>query len=60
MKSYKNLFGKICNFDNLYLASRKAEKGKRFRHEVAVFNINRMENLLAIQRLLQAGGFAIN
>ncbi|MFQ5602753.1 MAG: reverse transcriptase domain-containing protein [bacterium] len=57
MKSYTNLFKKICSFENLYLASRKAEKGKRFRHEVAVFNARRAENLLDIERLLRAGRY---
>lgn len=55
MKSYLNLFDEICAFENLYLASRKAEKGKRFRDEVAVFNARRAENLLEVQRLLRAG-----
>ncbi|MCI0695825.1 RNA-directed DNA polymerase [candidate division KSB1 bacterium] len=41
MKSYSNLFDQICAFENLYLASKKAEKGKRFRHEVAAFNARR-------------------
>ncbi|RIK78568.1 RNA-dependent DNA polymerase [candidate division KSB1 bacterium] len=55
MKSYTNLFDEICAFENLYLASRKAEKGKRFRDEVSVFNARRAENLLEMQRLLRAG-----
>lgn len=57
MKSYTNLFEKICAFENLYLASRKAEKGKRFRHEVAAFNAQRAENILEIQKLLRAGEY---
>ncbi len=57
MKSYSNLFDKICAFENLYLASKKAEKGKRFHHEVAVFNARRAENLLEIQKLLRAGQY---
>jgi len=57
MKSYTNLFDPICTFENLYLASQKAEKGKRLRHEVAVFNLRRAENLLQIQKLLRAGEY---
>jgi retron-type reverse transcriptase len=57
MKSYTNLFEDICAFENLYRASRKAEKGKRFRHEVAVFNQRRAENLLKIQELLRSGSY---
>jgi len=57
MKSYNQLFEKICSFENLYLASRKAEKDKRFRHEVAVFNARRVENLLEIEHLLRTGTY---
>ena len=57
MKSHSNLFNKICAFENLYLASKKAEKGKRFRNEVAVFNARRFENLLEMQKLLRAGQY---
>ncbi len=54
MKSHSHLFDQICAFENLYLASKKAEKGKRFRHEVAEFNARRFENLLEMQKLLCA------
>jgi len=57
MKTYTNLFERICSFENLYLASRKAERGKRFRHEVALFNARRPENLLEMQRLLVTGQY---
>jgi hypothetical protein len=29
MKTYKHLYEKICDFENIYLAWRKARKGKR-------------------------------
>ncbi len=32
MKTYRNLYGQIVSFENLYLAFRKARKGKRGRH----------------------------
>jgi retron-type reverse transcriptase len=57
VKSHSHLFDQICAFENLYLASKKAEKGKRFRHEVAEFNARRFENLLEIQALLRAGQY---
>jgi retron-type reverse transcriptase len=57
VKSYTKLFDQICAFENLYLASKKAETGKRFRHEVAIFNAQRAENLLEIQRLLRVGKY---
>jgi retron-type reverse transcriptase len=57
MKSYTNLFDSLCAFENLYLASKKAEKGKRFRHEVAEFNARRFENLLEMQKLLRTGQY---
>jgi RNA-directed DNA polymerase len=37
MKTYKNLYPRICAFDNLYLAFRKARRGKRSRPDVAAF-----------------------
>jgi len=57
VKSHSHLFDPICSFENLYLASKKAEKGKRFRHEVAAFNARREENLIEIQTLLRAGEY---
>ena len=34
MKRYGNLYPQIVEFDNIYLAARKAQKGKRFRENV--------------------------
>lgn len=33
MKTYKHLYPQVCDFENLYLAWRKARKGKRGRDE---------------------------
>ena len=53
MKTWKNLYPEICSFSNLLLASRKAQRGKRFRPDVYAFNARLEENLLELQRELQ-------
>ncbi len=40
MKTYRNLYAQIISFENLYLAFRKARKGKRSRPEVAAFELD--------------------
>ena len=40
MKSYKNLYPQICDWENLYKAWRKARKGKRSREPAAHFESN--------------------
>ena len=40
MKTYRNLYAQIISFENLYLAFRKARKGKRGRPEVAAFELD--------------------
>ena len=40
MKRYGNLYPQIVEFENIYLAARKAKKGKRFRDNVLEFNYN--------------------
>lgn len=40
MKSYLNLYPKVCAWDNLFLAYRKARKGKRGRLPAATFEFN--------------------
>jgi len=41
MKTHKNLYPKICTFENLLLAAQKAQKGKRFQENVAAFNFSK-------------------
>lgn len=48
----KNLFPKIIDFENLYIAALEARKGKRFRDEVLKFNSQLEENLIIIQNEL--------
>ena len=52
MKTYKNLFDKICSFENLHLAYLKARKCKRYRSEILKFSYNLEENLLRLQQEL--------
>lgn len=51
-KTYKNLWTEIVSFENLLLASKKAQKGKRFKDSTALFNLNLEKELLKIQRQL--------
>ncbi len=52
MKTYNNLFNKICAFQNLYLAYLKARKCKRYRKDILKFSYNLEENLLMLQEEL--------
>lgn len=55
MKTYKNLYPQICAFDNLYQSHRQARRGGKRKHpEVAEFEHNLGENLLALQDELLA------
>ena len=49
MKTHKNLFNRICTFDNLHQAYLGARKCKRYRQEILQFSWNLEENLLQIQ-----------
>ncbi|MGJ3253254.1 MAG: RNA-directed DNA polymerase [Elainellaceae cyanobacterium] len=53
MKRYGNLWPQIIDFENILLAARNAQKGKRFRDNVLAFNYNLEHELNQIQRLLQ-------
>jgi len=52
MKRYGNLFPYIVSFDNLFSASRKARKGKRFKSNVIAFEMNIEEELLRLREEL--------
>lgn len=52
MITYKNLFPEIVSFENLLKAAQKAQKGKRFKHSTAFFNLNLEKELLCLQRQL--------
>ena len=48
MKTYKNLYPQIYDFENLYLAYRKARRGKRQREQVYRFEFDLEGNLLEV------------
>ena len=50
MKRYGNLYPQIIDFENILLAARKAQKGKRFRENVLAFNYNLESELIKIQQ----------
>ncbi|MDY0164506.1 reverse transcriptase/maturase family protein, partial [Desulfobotulus sp.] len=54
-RTYNYLFDQIADFDNLWMAYLSARKGKRFRHEVAVFSAQLEENLINIHNHLLWG-----
>ncbi|MEA5595698.1 RNA-directed DNA polymerase [Rivularia sp. UHCC 0363] len=52
MKRYGNLYPQIIEFENLLLATRKAQKGKRFRDNVLDFNYHLETELIRLQQEL--------
>ena len=57
MKRAGHLFEAVCSFENLLLASRRAQVAKRFRGEVLRFNHHREDHLLDLQRQLREGSY---
>lgn len=57
MKTHADLLAAITAFENLLLAARRAQRGKRFRGEVAAFNFHLERNLLALQAELRQGTY---
>ncbi|ERN41726.1 Retron-type reverse transcriptase [Rubidibacter lacunae KORDI 51-2] len=49
MKRYGNLWPEIIDFDNLLLAARNAQRGKRYRDNVLAFNANLASELTRLQ-----------
>lgn len=49
MKRHGNLYPQILELENLLIAAKKAQKGKRFRDNVLAFNYNLEEELIKIQ-----------
>ncbi|MGK7950765.1 MAG: reverse transcriptase domain-containing protein [Xenococcaceae cyanobacterium] len=54
MKRYGNLWQEIISFENILLAARKAQKGKRFRPNVLAFNDNLEQELHQLHTELSA------
>lgn len=53
MKRYGNLWPQIIDFENLWWAARRAERGKRFRENVLDFNASFDRNLIQLQSELE-------
>ena len=57
MKTYKNLYPQLHDFENLYQAYRKARKGKRSRPDVAAFEMDLEPELVRLQDELKDGSY---
>ncbi|GHU42134.1 hypothetical protein FACS1894111_05540 [Clostridia bacterium] len=57
MKTIKNIFEKVVDFENLYQAWESARQGKRYREEVMQFSENLESNLIEIQNHLLYGTY---
>ena len=49
IKTYRQLYPQVCDFENLYLAYRAARKGKRSSATVAAFEFNQESELAQLQ-----------
>ena len=54
MKRYGNLWHQIVDWENLLLAARYAQKGKRFRDNVLAFNYNLEQELFKLRSELKS------
>ena len=55
MKRTGGLFDRVCSFENLLLAARKAQAGKRYRPDVLRFNLRREDHLHRLVDELRQG-----
>jgi hypothetical protein len=53
MKKNYQSYSQIVNWDNIYLAYKKAAKGRYYRQDVLIFNTKLEENLLLIKKQLE-------
>ena len=58
MKTYRNLYPTVCDWDNLYLAYRKARKDKQGRPPAATFEYDLEANLVQLRRELAEKTYA--
>lgn len=49
MKRYGNIYSDMCSLENLYLADKKARKGKKDQKGIMEFDLNREANILHLQ-----------
>jgi retron-type reverse transcriptase len=57
MKSYRHLYPKVCDWNNLYRAWRKARRGKRGCAPAATFEFDLEGNLCRLQRELKSKSY---
>ena len=57
MKSYGNLWSELTGLDNLFLAARRARKGKRSKPACAAFEFRLESGVLALRRRLLDGSY---
>lgn len=57
MKRYGKLWADVTAFSNLLLAARQAQKGKRFRENVLLFNYHLERNLEQLQQELRSKAY---
>jgi len=57
MKRYGNLWEKVISWENLVLAARRAQRGKRGRFEVQQFNFMQEMRLIRLQEELTEGSY---
>jgi len=53
MKTYKNLYERVCSFENLYAAFLKARKHKKYNQVVLRFEYNLEKELFCLKRSLE-------
>ena len=58
MHRHHHLFEAICTFDNLLVAARKAQRGKRYTEEVAQFNHRVESQLLRLRAELRSARYS--
>ncbi len=56
-KRYSNLWPRLVSLDNLFLAFRKAARGKRFRPAVAAFEYDLENRIIALREELRSGRY---
>jgi len=57
MKTYKNLFDKVCDFKNLYVSFKKARRGKQSRPNINAFSENLESELIRLEEELRSGTY---
>ncbi|MFN0280003.1 MAG: reverse transcriptase domain-containing protein [Pyrinomonadaceae bacterium] len=58
MKRKGNLWPQVIDENNLFLAAKKAAKGKRFQENILIFNSRLGENIVKLRRELETGSYA--